>query len=168
MIVSLIAALASDRVIGSASGKIPWDHPRDRVHFRTRTAGNWLLVGRRTYDEMEGWFGKRIPIVLTRDPDFRPFSPAHRVARDPAAALALARGNGAKELIVCGGAEIFASLLPFSDRLLLTRLDLVAQVPDPVRFPDFSKSGDWKLAYLEQWSGDAENIAARYEVHERV
>lgn len=168
MLVSLIAALASGRIIGSASGKIPWDHPRDRASFRAHTAGKWLLVGRRTYGEMEGWFGDRIPIVLTRDTSFRTFSPAHRVAADPAMALALARNHGAKALLVCGGAGVYASLLPFADRLLLTRLDLEVQVADPVRFPDFEGSGHWKLVHLEHWPAVPGNVAARYEVHVRV
>lgn len=163
MLVTLIAALAGDRVIGETSGRIPWDHPRDRAHFRARTAGRWLLVGRRTYLEMEGWFGDRTPIVLTRDPAFRPFSPGHRIAASVPAALDLARANGVTELIVCGGADVYAASLPHADRLVLTRLALSLQVADPVHFPDFASTGDWRLQSVEHWPAAAGASPARLE-----
>jgi len=164
MLVSLIAALAHDRVIGSSTGRIPWDLPRDRAHFRQRTEGRWLLVGRTTYLEMEGWFGSRSPIVLTRDSEFSPHHPSHRIATSPAAAIDLARRNGARELLVCGGAGVYAATLPFADRLLLTRIDLAPAIPDPVRFPDFESSGEWTLRHAESWDTCP---AARYEVYGR-
>jgi dihydrofolate reductase len=167
MLVTLIAALAGDRVIGEASGRIPWDHPRDRAHFRARTEGRWLLVGRRTYAEMEGWFGDRTPIILTRSEGFRPFSPAHRIANSVPAALDLARSNGVTELIVCGGAAVYEATLPFADRLVLTRLAIALQVVEPVHFPDFATSGEWRLRQVEQWSAAGGASPARLEIHER-
>lgn len=168
MIVTLIAALAGDRVIGEASGRIPWDHPRDRAHFRARTAGHWLLVGRRTYAEMEGWFGDRTPVVLTRDTAFRPFSPAHRLASSVPAALDFARASGVTELFVCGGATVYAATLPHADRLLLTRLSLSLQVAEPVQFPDFASTGQWRLQSLEHWPAGESTSPARLETHVRT
>jgi dihydrofolate reductase len=168
MLVTLIAALAGDRVIGEASGRIPWDHPRDRAHFRARTAGRWLLVGRRTYAEMEGWFGDRTPIILTRNEEFRPFSPAHRIANSVPAALDLARANGVPELIVCGGAAVYEATLPFADRLVLTRLAIALQVAEPVQFPDFASSGEWRLRQVEDWPGENGVSHARLEGYSRV
>lgn len=168
MLVTLMAALAGDRVIGEASGRIPWDHHRDRAHFRTRTAGRWLLVGRRTYAEMEGWFGDRTPIILTRNEEFRPFSPAHRLARSVPAALDLARANGATELIVCGGAAVYEATLPFADHLILTRLAIALQVAEPVRFPDFTATGEWHLRQLEHWPAENGESPARLEGYARA
>lgn len=167
MLVTLIAALAGERVIGEASGRIPWQHSRDREHFRTRTAGRWLLVGRRTYEEMRGWFGDRTPIVLTRNDDFRPFSPVHRLARSVPAALDLARANGVTELIVCGGAAVYEATIPFADYLVLTRLAMVLQVAEPVHFPDFTTTGTWHLRQLELWSAGNGESPARLEVYAR-
>ncbi len=165
MLVSLIAALAEGRILGSARGGIPWDHPRDRAHFRAATTGKWVLVGRRTYEEMEGWFGDRTPVVLSRDPGFRPRWPAHRCAPSMAAALDLVAANGAGELIVCGGARVYAAALPFADRLLLTRLALTVAVDDPLRFPDFDSAGRWRLVHAEAWPEAGGVPAARFEIH---
>lgn len=167
MLISLLAAMDRDRVIGSAAGKIPWDLPRDREHFRARTAGRWLLVGRATYGEMEGWFGDRIPLVLTGNPAFVPFEPAHRIVSTPAAAIDLAAAGGADELVVIGGAKVFATTLSLADQILLTRIDLSSRVADPVLFPEFEDSGEWILTHAEDWPGDSGTPAARYEVYAR-
>ena len=167
MIVTLIAALGRDRVIGSVSGGIPWDLPRDREHFRAYTARKWLLVGRRTYGEMEGWFGERVPLVLTRNSAFRPHSPSHRPVGSVTAAIDLARASGARELVVCGGAEVYGASLPFADRLVLTRVELDLGTPGAVRFPDFEAEPLWRLRYQELWPKESGVSRARLEVYER-
>lgn len=167
MIVSLIAALAEDRVIGSVGGGIPWEHPRDRAHFRARTAGRWLLLGRRTYEEMRGWFGERTPIVLSRNGRLALQHPSHRLASTVPEAISLARAGGTGELLVCGGASVYAESLPFADRLLLTRLDLRIDVTEPVRFPDFEAVRDWQLVHLERWPRTENAVAARFEIYRR-
>jgi dihydrofolate reductase len=116
---------------------------------------------------MEGWFGDRTPIILTRDEGFRPFSPAHRLARSVPAALDLARANGVPELIVCGGAAVYEATLPYADRLVLTRLAIALQVGEPVHFPDFATSGEWHLRQVEQWPAADGASPARLEVHDR-
>ena len=63
--VSLISAMTPDRVIGTGKG-IPWHMPRDIRHFRSSTAGKPMLLGRRTFEEMAGWFTSQTPIVMTR------------------------------------------------------------------------------------------------------
>lgn len=168
MLVTLIAAFAGDRILGSDAGGIPWDHPRDRAHFRAFTKGKWLLVGRKTYAEMEGWFGERTSLVLTRDRSFRPHRPADRVVASPAEALGLADRSGARELLVCGGAKVYAALLPFAHRLVLTRIDLSVEPGGALRFPEFEASGEWSLEYAETWpTGEGGAPPARLEIYRR-
>jgi len=158
MIVSLIAALGKDRVLGSAEGGIPWNLPRDRAHFRAYTADQWLLVGRRTYDEMKGWFGDRRPIVLTRSPRNLRLPPGHRTASSVPAAIDLATGEGAGELVVCGGARTYASALPHAQRLVLTLVDFqLLEGPDAPRFPEWQTRGPWQVLARESWPADAQN-----------
>jgi len=168
MVITLIAALARGRLIGSAAGRIPWDIPRDREHFRAYTAGKWLLVGRLTYEEMDGWFGERIPLVLTEEVAYPTDSPAHRAVSSVSMAIALARDHGAAELVVCGGASVYALSLPLADRLILTRIDLDATVTAPVRFPDFETDPSWQRCYREIWVTESGNPSATLEVWERV
>lgn len=166
--VTLIAAMTRDRVIGRTDGGIPWDLPRDRDHFRHYTAGKWVLVGRRTYAEMGGWFRDRTPVILSRDPGLVPDRPWHRVARSVPGAIALAEGSGARELVVIGGAEVYAAALPHADRLVLTTIDAEPTLEEPVRFPAFSPDR-WRLVARETWPEDERNAhAMALEIHGRV
>lgn len=116
--VTLIAAVSEDGFISRGTG-VPWDLPDDRQHFRRSTAGQWLLVGRRTYLEMGGWFRKdQHPLILSSDESFKP-SEGLRVGSVKEALLAAATG-GATDLVVIGGGPAFAAAMPFASRLNLT------------------------------------------------
>lgn len=168
MQVSLIAAMDRERLIGSAAGRLPWHLPRDVAHFRAATAGKWLLLGRRTYEEMDGWFTDQTPLILSRDPDYRPMRPFHRVFPEMRSALEFARESGWGEVVVAGGAQVFAASLPMATRLILTRIDAAYEVADGVFFPDFEGTGEWRPVHAENWPADAENpVAMRLEYHER-
>lgn len=128
---TLIAAVSQDGFISAGTG-VPWDLPRDKAHFREVTRGQWLLIGRRTYLEMLGWFGDHHPLVLTRDETFAP--PFGHTVRSIAEALLAAQKGGARELFVCGGGAAYAAAMPLATRLILTHVDtrLGAGVPFPV------------------------------------
>ena len=121
--VTLIAAMDENRLIGTGQGGLPWPAmPRDRKHFRDYTAGKALLLGRRTFEEMAGWFREDDrPIVMTRNPAYDPGENCF-VAGGLNQAMTLAGEHGCDELVVCGGAEIYRLALPFADRLVLTLL----------------------------------------------
>ncbi|MEK9195189.1 MAG: dihydrofolate reductase, partial [Patescibacteria group bacterium] len=51
MIISLIAAMARNRVIGHA-GKIPWKLPADMKHFHMTTMGKPVIMGRKTFESI--------------------------------------------------------------------------------------------------------------------
>ncbi len=154
----MIAAMDRNRVIGSKSGGISWDLPRDRNHFRNYTAAKWMLIGRATYEEMEGWFTDQIPIVITRQIDYCPAHPDHRVATSIEEAIETAREHGALELIVSGGATLYAAALPLANQLILTRIE--HSFDGDLVFPDFENSDHWTLTSSEPWPSDHENAYA--------
>ena len=120
MIITLIAAVSEDGFISRSHG-VPWDLPDDRKHFRQYTAGRCLLLGRTTYQEMNGWFTDHKPLVLTRDATFRT-QPGHRRVPTVPLALFYAQQQQAKELIVCGGAQTYAATIPLAHKLVITRV----------------------------------------------
>jgi len=150
MKVSLIAALDQNRLLG-AGGGIPWHLPRDQRHFREFSAGKALLLGRKTFEEMAGWFTTQRPLVLSRDRRFSPPDPPPGFCRVASVeeALETARGLGVGELVVCGGAQIYRLALPFADELVLTEVH--AAFHGDAFFPEFS---------LEEW---VEVARARFE-----
>jgi dihydrofolate reductase len=151
---TLIAAVSEDGFISRGQG-VPWDLPRDRVHFRAATAGKWLLIGRRTYTEMLGWFRDHTPLVLTRDPAFIP--PIGKAVQSVPQALDLAAEAGVEEIFVCGGSAAYDLAFPHADRFLVTHVGtrLGAGVP----FPKI-ETPPWRLVSSVEYAADAENAHA--------
>lgn len=130
LLISLVAVISTDGFISRKTG-VPWDLPVDKAHYRSYTRGKWLLVGRRTYEEKLGWFEDRHPLVLNADPSYRP-AIGQRVG-SMAEALELAKAAGVPELVVVGGAGVFAAAMPVANRLVITHVadSLGSGVPFP-------------------------------------
>ncbi|WP_298669068.1 dihydrofolate reductase [uncultured Sphingomonas sp.] len=118
--VSLHLARADNGVIGRDGG-LPWHLPADLKRFKAQTMGRPMIMGRKTFESFPAPLPGRRHIVLTRDPSWH----AHgaEIASTVAEALALAGEDAA----VIGGAEIFALLLPFAERVELTEVHLAAE-----------------------------------------
>jgi len=117
MIISLIAAMGKDRVIG-IDNRLPWRLPADMKHFRALTMGKPVLMGRKTFDSIGKPLPGRTNIVVSQDLDFHPEGVT--VARSIAEALTA--GRDAEEIMVIGGASFYAQLLPRAQRLYLTEI----------------------------------------------
>ncbi|MRR34175.1 dihydrofolate reductase [bacterium] len=115
MIISLIAAMAENRVIGSGPD-IPWDLPDDRRRFREITWGHPVIMGRKTFETLQGPLPGRSTIVLTRNPDLR--LQGCLVAHTLEGALALA--EGVEEVFICGGEDIYRDYMLLAARIYLT------------------------------------------------
>lgn len=115
MIVSIIAAMCSNRVIGR-SGALPWDLPEDLRRFRRRTLGHPLIMGRKTFESIGRALPGRTTIVLSRQPGYN--APGCLTAASLEEALRLAAA--ATEVFVCGGGEVYRQALPVTERLYLT------------------------------------------------
>lgn len=148
MRVSLIAALATNRVIG-ASGTLPWHLPEDLKRFKRLTMGHHLILGRRTFDSIGRALPGRRMLVLSRGRPRLP--PEVRHAPDLDRALARAQAAGDEEVFVAGGAEIYRLALPRADRMYLTRVH--ARVEGDVLFPEVCWSR-WERLELEDRPAD--------------
>ena len=137
-----VAALGRNRAIG-LNGRLPWRLPGDLAHFRRATLGKPLIVGRKTWEGLDGFLPQREMIVVSR----RNASLAEGAlqADSPAAALQLGRERalalGAGEVCVLGGGELFAALLPAADAMVLTWVE--AEPEADVWFPAF-RPEDWR------------------------
>lgn len=157
--VSLIAAMAENRVIGRADA-LPWHLPRDMRHFKRLTVGHTVVMGRRTFETLPAPLSDRRNVVLTRDPAYR------RSGVDVVHTLdaALAAAAGSDEVFVAGGAAIYRLALPVADRIHLTVVH--ATVPGDTDFPDFSME-EWRLVEDLRFAADARHAFAcsfrRYE-----
>ncbi len=132
MIVTLIAAMAQNRVIGRENG-IPWDFPEDRKRFRLLTMGHPVIMGRKTFDYLPRPLNGRTVIVLSRNPEFSPAGCT--LATTPQEALFKAEHSpGGDELFIAGGGEIYRQFFPLAHRIYLTVVH--REVQGDATFPD--------------------------------
>jgi dihydrofolate reductase len=139
LIISLIVALDEAGCIGR-QGDIPWRLRTDLQRFKMLTMGHHLIVGRKTYESIGHPLPGRDMIVITRDPEYK--ASGCIVTGSLEQALALARDRGEQEVFVIGGAQIYALVLPVTDKIYLTRVH--AQVPCDTYFPPIDMR-DWKI-----------------------
>lgn len=137
MIVSLVAAMAENRVIGRDGG-LPWHLPDDLKRFKRLTVDHTVVMGRKTFAEVKRPLPNRRNVVITRDPDFR--SPG--VIAVPSLEEALAIAATERQVFVIGGGEIYRLALPVAHRLYLTIVH--AEVDGDTTFPAFDEQA-WVL-----------------------
>jgi dihydrofolate reductase len=134
--ISVVAAVARGGVIGRDNA-IPWRIPEDAEHFRTLTLGHPVVMGRRTWDSLPDRYrplpGRR-NVVVSRDRSWH----ADGAERAGSLGEALQLLEGAPQVFVIGGAELYADALPRADELLLTEID--SEVEGDTFFPSWDRA----------------------------
>ena len=139
MIISLIAAMSENRVIGRKN-RMPWKLPKDRMRFHELTTGHTVIMGRKTYESIGRALPGRRNIVITRQRGY--CADECVVVNDLRSALA--ECAGADEVFVLGGEDIFLQAMPVAHRIYLTlvhaRSDGDAFFPEiPAVFAELSR-----------------------------
>lgn len=118
MIISIISALAENRVIGKTNS-LPWYLSADLKHFRELTSGKTIVVGFNTFKSFgEKPLPNRKHIILTTQADYKvPENCFVATSIDEALALAKRMVSDSEELMICGGAQIYKQFLPLADRM---------------------------------------------------
>jgi dihydrofolate reductase len=141
--IALIAAVAQNGVIGSG-GEIPWRLPSDFAFFKRITLGKPVIMGRKTFESIGRPLPGRTNLVVTTRPGYQPEGvevvPSLEAALDRAAEIATR--DGAEELMVIGGGEVYRAVIGRADRLYITH---VAVSPEgDARFPEIDP-GVWQV-----------------------
>jgi len=148
-IISLIAAMAEDRVIG-INNKMPWHLPADLRHFKALTVGKPIIMGRKTWESLPGLLPDRPHIVVTKDLNYQ--AKGCQVVHSIDEALAAA--GDVSEIMIVGGAAFYAAMLPQADRLYLTQVKTT--VEGDAFFPDYNAT-DWQIIAQETHAADEKN-----------
>lgn len=114
---SIIAAVARNGVIGNAN-RLPWYLPEDLKRFKQLTMGHPIIMGRKTYMSIGRPLPGRHTVVLTRDTEFH--VPGCVTAHTLQQALDACGDD--PEVFCVGGAEVYAQMLPLTNRLYLTEI----------------------------------------------
>jgi dihydrofolate reductase len=151
MIISLIAALTRNRVIGINNG-LPWHLPDDMKYFMQTTKTHHVIMGRKNYDSIPEKFRplpNRMNIVVTRQKEFK--APMCAVVHSLEEGIELARKAGEQEVFVIGGSDMYKLALPISHRLYLTEIE--TELTGDTYFPEFTRAL-WKETSRQHHSTD--------------
>lgn len=122
--------MAENRVIGSGN-RLPWHLPEDFKWFKQQTLGKTLLMGRKTFESIGRPLPGRTTLVLSRS-----VAPISGVTVIRSLGEIEAVAPEAREIVVCGGAEIYRLTQKLWQEVLVTRVKRVVEVGDAF-FPEF-------------------------------
>lgn len=123
-----IAAMSENRVIGLGN-QIPWHLSEDFRWFKKMTVGQFVIMGRKTFESIGRPLPNRTTIVVTRTvAEIQGTQIVNSLDRiNPA--------DDSREFFICGGGEIYKQALPLCSDLYLTVVKRV--VEGDTFFPSF-------------------------------
>lgn len=159
MIISMIAAMADNRIIGK-DNQMPWHLPADFAWFKRCTMGKPVVMGRKTYDSIGRPLPGRLNIVISRDETLTIEGVTTVTSIDDAIKVS----GEAEEVMIIGGGAIYSACLPIANKLYVTHID--AEIDGDTQFPLWSDT--FTESYSEQYSADEKNAYnLRFTVLER-
>lgn len=126
-----VVAMAADRAIGIRQS-IPWRLPEDMKLFKRLTMGHPILMGRKTWESLGRPLPGRQNIVLTRDESFTAEGATVIRSVEELSELELMDS----EVMVIGGAQIYAHLLPKMQKLYVSEVQ--GEYAADTWFPEFA------------------------------
>jgi len=147
MKISLIVAMASNRVIG-LNNQMPWHLSADLKKFKSITMGKPIVMGRKTFESIGRPLPGRTNIIISRNPDYS--QAGCIVVNDLDSALASACQQ-ADEIFVIGGSALYDALLPRANRLYLTQIN--AAFEGDTFFPEINQD-EWQELNREDIAND--------------
>lgn len=162
---SLIAAIGENRVIGW-NNAMPWHLPGDFKYFKATTLGKPIIMGRNTWDSLGRPLPGRLNLVVTRQADLQLEGAEVFTSLQAAVERAehWATEQGVQEVMLIGGAQLYAQGLAQANRLYLTRVELSPE--GDAWFPEFDQDQWDKVSTLHNPAVD-DKPAYCFEVWER-
>ncbi|MDG1666485.1 MAG: dihydrofolate reductase [Hellea sp.] len=164
---SLIVAKSLNRVIG-LNGNLPWRLSSDLKFFKSTTLGKPVLMGRVTWESLPFPLPGRPNLVLTNNKNYLAegaeiFNSADEMI---ARGYELAGQMNVDEVMLIGGAKLYASQMKYCDRLYVSEVN--ATIEGDVYFPEID-TNIWKLVSETEFSKDVkDDYSFKVQVFERA
>ncbi|MGR8948447.1 MAG: dihydrofolate reductase [Gammaproteobacteria bacterium] len=163
---NIIVAMAENGAIGR-DGDLPWRISADLKRFKSITMGHPIIMGRKTYESLpRGPLPGRQNIIITRQADYE-----HEQLNDDCVVVdsfinAINLSQARAELMVIGGAAIYAEALATASRIFLTEVH--AEINGDVYFPDFARRCWTETLRLPRQSDDKSGYEYSFVVLEKA
>lgn len=158
--ISLIAAIDEHRGLGK-DNQLLCHVPADLQHFKALTLGKPIIMGRKTHESIGKALPGRLNIVLSKH-----LSTVKDVTVVGSLQEALILVKDAPEVMIIGGANLFAEALPLAQEVYLTLIH--AKFDADVFFPELDKN-IWHCKEAVEKPRDEKNhydlTFYRYEKH---
>ena len=118
-----IAATSENNVLGK-NNLLIWHLPDDSKRFKQITIGNYIIMGRKTFESFPKPLPNRTHVIITRQKNYE--APAGCIIVNSIEnAIAICPKN--QSIFIVGGAEIYKQSLPITNRIELTRVHTICQ-----------------------------------------
>ena len=149
MIISIIVAIDEQGLIGK-DNDLPWKLSADLQYFSRVTMGKPLIMGRNTHESIGRALPGRKNIIISRNLKYQ----AEGCFVVTSIEAALQEAETADEVMVMGGASLYAQMLPQANRLYLTQVH--AHLVGDTWFPDWQPE-KWNEVQREDYPADEKN-----------
>lgn len=149
--ISLMLAMDRNHIIG-LNNDLPWHLPKDFRFFKDKTTHQTIIMGRKTYDSLNGALPNRKNVVITKKNI--EFPDGVEVITDLKTVEEWNRANPDEEFFVIGGGDIFKQVIDIADRMYITLID--ESFDGDVYFPVFSED-EWHVTSKVKGEKDDKN-----------
>ena len=137
--IALVVAAATNNAIGK-DNHLMWSLPNDMKFFKNTTWGFPVVMGRKTFAELNKCLPGRTNIVITRNPEWK--ADGVTTANDLQDAILKAKATNARQVFIIGGGEIYKQSIDIADTIYLTRVHAVFD--GDAFFPEIDEQ-KWRL-----------------------
>lgn len=165
MIISMIAAMGQNRVIGK-DNDIPWHLPDDFQYFKSKTHGHYVLMGRKNFESLPEKF-KPLPqrpnVVITRNKQYK--AEGALMVNSLEEALEEAKNGDEKEAFIIGGGQIYQIGLKYAQRIYLT--EIMEPFDGDTFFPEFDKKEWREMSRIHHGPDERHRFAFDFVIYEK-
>ena len=148
---SIIVAVAENGAIGKDNDLI-WYLSDDLKRFKALTTGHTIIMGRKTFESLpKGALPNRTNVVLTKD---KSKSYPNCLMLHSVEEIIEKYAKNTEEHFIIGGGQLYADLLPYANRIYLTRVHHSFEAD--VYFPEI-KVEEWKTESQEDFQVSEKN-----------
>lgn len=146
MKIVIIVAVARNGVIGRATGEMPWYVSEDFRHFKKKTMGFPIIMGRKSFESLGKPLKGRENIVITHNKNLNSEFDNVKFFYSFDDAINYCKLQVNEKVFITGGGEIYRQSISIADEMIISYMKFDA-VGD-VTFPKINDS-DWQVISKE-------------------